>query len=64
MTTLPDLMTTGQIATRCGLPQWRVARFIRSRGISPLGRIGILRVFAPEVAELVGRGLLPKPVQA
>ncbi len=61
---LPEFHTSGSISRRFNLPLHRVIHFLRSRGIQPIARVGQLRVFAESDAELIGRELAPKPVQA
>lgn len=38
-------MTTGQIAKRYSAPRYRIEYIIESRGIEPVRRIGIVRMF-------------------
>ncbi len=39
-------MTTGQIAKRYGVPRYQIDYIIESRGIEPVRRIGIVRLFS------------------
>lgn len=38
-------LTTGQIAKRYGVPRYQIEYILESRGIEPVGRIGIVRLF-------------------
>ena len=39
-------LTTGQIAKRHGVPRYQIEYIIESRGIEPVRRIGIVRLFS------------------
>jgi hypothetical protein len=45
MATTPQLRTPGVIASELGAPLSRVLYILRTRGIRPIGRAGILRLY-------------------
>jgi len=44
-TKTPALLTVGQIADRLDVSVHRIGYVVNSRGIEPIGRAGVLRVF-------------------
>jgi hypothetical protein len=45
MSVTATLLTTGEIAKRLNQPLHRILRVIDTRGITPSGRAGVMRVF-------------------
>ena len=54
------LLTSGQIAEKVGDDRDRVAYAIRKTGIEPIGRAGIVRLFAPSAVDTVRQFLQTK----
>lgn len=52
-----QLWTVARIAEHLGVGRHRVEYVIDSRGVRPLGRAGIARVFDPRDVELIGHEL-------
>lgn len=50
---MANLLTTGQIAKKMGIPLWRVQYFLNSRKIKPVQSVGVYRLFAPSVIDLL-----------
>lgn len=49
--------TTGQIARRLGAPRYRIEYIIESRGIEPVRRVGITRLFNRDSQALIEAAL-------
>lgn len=50
---MDDLLTTRQIAKKMNTPLWRVQYFVSSRNIKPVRSVGVYRLFAPSVIDLL-----------
>lgn len=58
MVALPsDLITSGVIADRLGIPPNKAAYLLRSLNIRPVGRAGICRVFDPSAVDRVRKAI-------
>ncbi len=42
-------LTTGQVAQQANIPLWKAQYLIKTRGIKPIGRAGVMRMFSPDV---------------
>lgn len=49
----PQALTVGVLARECGCEAHQIEYLIRSRQIEPIQRAGNLRVFAPEVVDML-----------
>jgi hypothetical protein len=54
---IPQLRTAGIIAAELGAPLSRVLYILRTRGIRPIGRAGILRLYDRAAVDLVREAL-------
>ena len=52
-----DFVTTGEIATTLGRSVYQVRYAVDSRGIRPVGRAGLVRVFDRSAVEAVRKAL-------
>jgi predicted transcriptional regulator len=55
MNTEPTLWTVARIATHLGVDRHRIEYLIDARGIKPIARAGIARIFAPADVERLAR---------
>ena len=56
----PELLTVGVMARRLGVPLRLVVRTLEREGIEPAARAGTLRVYRPQVLELLRERLRTK----
>ena len=54
---MDGVMTVAQIAKRFDVPAPRVDYLVRTRGLTPVARVGTVRLFAPEQVEQIGIAL-------
>ena len=48
---MESFLTIGEIARRLDCPTWRIQYFLDTRGIKPVCRAGVIRLFAPDVVD-------------
>lgn len=54
---MENLLTVGQIAKKLSCPIWQVQYLLKSRGIKPICRVGVLRLFPPNIVNVLQREL-------
>jgi hypothetical protein len=48
---METFLTVGEVAKKVNCPIWQVQYLLRARDIKPIGRAGVLRLFAPGVVD-------------
>ena len=54
---MKKFLTVGEVAKKVNCPIWQVQYLLRARDIKPIGRAGVLRLFAPGVVDVLRREL-------
>lgn len=54
---METFLTMGEVAKKADCPIWQAQYLVRARDIKPIGRAGVLRLFAPGVVEVLRREL-------
>jgi len=54
---MKTFLTVGEVAKKLGCPIWKVQYLLRARDIKPIGRAGVLRLFAPGIVDVLRKEL-------